>query len=178
MIIVQAMWFACDGANSITRQKTSIQYESCSPIRRSISVVFEAPDLAKLVTVEKGFLYYLLESPVFGVVGPIDLVRGLWHAQLGYAGEAENVEEVDVDHLLELLCGITFSKKILKAHFWNMHIQIADRFSEDNRLFLVGDSAHGFVPTGGFGLNTGLGDVLNLGWKLAAVVQQHAKPSL
>ncbi len=38
---------------------------------------------------------------------------------------------------------------------------------------MVGDSAHGFVPTGGFGLNTGFGDVVNLAWKLAAVIKKQ-----
>ena len=59
-----------------------------------------------------------------------------------------------------------------------MHIQLATTFSKDNRIFLVGDSAHAFVPTGGFGLNTGLGDVVNLGWKLAAVIRQNTSPDL
>jgi 4-hydroxyisophthalate hydroxylase len=59
-----------------------------------------------------------------------------------------------------------------------MHIQLAKYFSKNNRVFLVGDSAHAFVPTGGYGLNTGLGDVNNLAWKLSAVIQHKAQPSL
>ena len=49
--------------------------------------------------------------------------------------------------------------KTLNAHFWDMQIQLAEHFSKDNRVFLMGDSAHAFSPTGGFGLNTGFGDV-------------------
>jgi len=72
------------------------------------------------------------------------------------------------------MAGFSFNKKIVQAHFWNMHIQLAKQFSKNNRVFLVGDSAHAFVPTGGYGLNTGLGDVVNLGWKLSAVVKHQA----
>ena len=76
------------------------------------------------------------------------------------------------------MAGFSFKKKIIQSHFWQMHIQIAREFSRDNRIFLVGDSAHAFVPTGGFGLNTGLGDVVNLGWKLAAAVTGAADKTI
>jgi 2-polyprenyl-6-methoxyphenol hydroxylase-like FAD-dependent oxidoreductase len=63
---------------------------------------------------------------------------------------------IDLSTLLDNMAGFSFKKHILQAHFWQMHIQTAQAFSsKDNRVFLVGDSAHAFLPTGGFGLNTG-----------------------
>lgn len=140
--------------------------------------MFQSFELEKRITVEKGFLYYLLESTNPGAMGPVDLSQGLWYAQVRDNGTAATIEQVDIDALLDNMAGFSFSKKIVQAHFWNMHIQLAEHFSKDNRVFLVGDSAHGFVPTGGFGLNTGLGDVINLGWKLAAVIKHRANPNL
>jgi 2,4-dichlorophenol 6-monooxygenase len=58
-----------------------------------------------------------------------------------------------------------------------MTAQIADRFSIDN-VFLIGDSAHRFPPTGGLGLNSGAGDVHNLVWKLAATLKNQAPADL
>jgi 2-polyprenyl-6-methoxyphenol hydroxylase-like FAD-dependent oxidoreductase len=170
---------ACDGANSITRNKIAINFKKLAEPKRAISILFETSELEKMITISKGFLFYILESKVPGAVGPIDPINGLWTAQMGYNGDAETIDQVNVDHLLEELVGFPFQKKIIKAHFWNMHIQAAEQFStDDNRVFLVGDSAHAFVPTGGFGLNTGFGDVVNLGWKLAAVIKDKLHPLL
>ena len=60
---------------------------------------------------------------------------------------------------------------------WAMTAQVAERYHE-GRIFLVGDSAHRFPPTGGLGLNTGVQDAHNLAWKLAAVLTGSANASL
>jgi 2-polyprenyl-6-methoxyphenol hydroxylase-like FAD-dependent oxidoreductase len=169
---------SCDGANSIARQKAGVGFKSLATPQRVINMVFESADLAQKITVEKGFLYYLLEAETRGAIGPVDLARGLWYTQIIYNGLAKTIAQVDLDKLLFDLTGMNFQKKIRQAHFWEMHIQIADHFSKHNNFFLVGDSAHAFVPTGGFGLNTGLGDVVNLGWKLAAVITGKASSKL
>lgn len=169
---------ACDGANSITRKKIEIEFEVLAPKQRVINIMFESYELEKRITVDKGFLFYLLESSNTGAIGPVDLSRGLWYAQVRDNGVAQTIEEVDLGSLLDSMAGFVFNKKIVQAHFWNMHIQLAKHFSKNNRVFLVGDSAHAFVPTGGFGLNTGLGDAVNLGWKLAAVIKHKANPIL
>lgn len=164
---------ACDGANSITRKKVDIEFEVLAPPQRIINIMFESNELEKMITVDKGFLFYLLESKNPGAIGPVDLSRGLWYAQVRDNGSAETIDQVDLQSLLDNITGFSFKKKIVQAHFWNMHIQLAKQFSKNNRVFLVGDSAHAFVPTGGYGLNTGLGDVVNLGWKLSAVIKQN-----
>jgi 2-polyprenyl-6-methoxyphenol hydroxylase-like FAD-dependent oxidoreductase len=169
---------ACDGANSVTRKKADIEFEVLAPPQRVINIMFESYELEKLLTVEKGFLYFLLGGSNPGAIGPVDLTHGLWYAQIRDSGTAETIEQIDLDSILENMAGFPFNKKIIQAHFWNMHIQLAKHFSKNNRVFLVGDSAHAFVPTGGFGLNTGLGDVTNLAWKLAAVIKNKANSTL
>lgn len=169
---------ACDGANSIVRTKCGIEFDALAQPQRVINLMFESPKLEKLITVGSGFLYYMLETERPGAIGPIDLKRGLWYAQIRDNGSAKTINDVDIDALLTKLTGLEFDKKIIQAHFWNMHIQLAKQFSKNNRVFLAGDSAHAFVPTGGFGLNTGFGDAVNLGWKLAAVIKNEAKPDL
>lgn len=168
----------CDGANSLTRAKSGIAFEALAPPHRVINVLFASKQLEEQISVEKGFLYYLLESSTPGAIGPVNIKQGLWYAQIRDNSQADTIEALDVSQLLEDMAGFKFQKKIVQAHFWQMHIQLATTFSKQNHIFLVGDSAHAFVPTGGFGLNTGLGDVVNLGWKLAAVIKQNASPDL
>ena len=66
----------------------------------------------------------------------------------------------------------TSSSTIRTISPWVMTCQVAERY-RDGRVFLVGDAAHRFPPTGGLGLNTGVQDAHNLAWKLAAVAARH-----
>lgn len=62
--------------------------------------------------------------------------------------------------------------EILVTSSWRPNICVADRYiSNKGRVFLSGDAAHQNIPTGGYGMNTALGDSFDIGWKLAAVVQ-------
>ena len=60
---------------------------------------------------------------------------------------------------------------------YRVHHRVADRF-RDRRAFLLGDAAHVHSPVGGQGMNTGIGDAVNLAWKLAAVLKQGASEKL
>lgn len=169
---------ACDGANSEARHKMGIAFDVLAPPKRVINAIFQSAELDKLITVDKGSIYYLLEGARPSAIGMIDLQNGLYYAQITDDSAAETVDQVDVSAVIDEIAGMRFNKTIIQAHFWNMHIQLARHFSSQQRFFLVGDSAHAFVPTGGFGLNTGFGDVTNLGWKLAAVIKHQADPAL
>jgi 2-polyprenyl-6-methoxyphenol hydroxylase-like FAD-dependent oxidoreductase len=168
----------CDGVNSVVRNKLAIPFKKLAPTKRVISIVFEAPKIEQYITVTKGCLFFLLDNDSPSAIGSVDPNQDLWYAQIIYTGHAHSIEEVDLHHLLEEISGVNFPKKIIQAHFWDMQIQLADHFSNDNRIFLLGDSAHGFVPTGALGLNTGFADVVNLGWKLAAVIKTEIDEQL
>ncbi|HEX6565938.1 MAG TPA: FAD-dependent monooxygenase [Chthoniobacterales bacterium] len=60
---------------------------------------------------------------------------------------------------------------------YQVHHRVADHFRQGNS-FLLGDAGHIHSPAGGQGMNTGIGDAMNLGWKLAHVLQKRADPSL
>ncbi|MGA2009902.1 MAG: FAD-dependent monooxygenase [Solirubrobacteraceae bacterium] len=89
---------------------------------------------------------------------------------------AQSDEQVEADVRASL--GISdMPLEIHKITRWSVEAVMADRYSE-GRVFLVGDAAHRHPPTGGLGLTSGIQDVHNLTWKLAAVVQGHAAPAL
>lgn len=69
--------------------------------------------------------------------------------------------------------------EILVTSVWRPMICLAERYaSKGGRVFLAGDSAHQNIPTGGYGMNTAVGDSFDIGWKISAVVQGYAGPSL
>ncbi|MBX9386721.1 FAD-dependent monooxygenase [Streptomonospora nanhaiensis] len=67
--------------------------------------------------------------------------------------------------------------KVLASGGWTIESVLADHYRA-GQVFFVGDAAHRFPPTGGLGLNTGIGDAHNLAWKLAAVLKGHAAEAL
>lgn len=168
----------CDGANSVVRTGADIQFHGLAPKRRVLNVLFEAKELLEKTTVEKGFIYYIMGNKMPAPMGIVDIQQGIWYAQLFFPDEHTKIEDIDISALLNEATGIQFDKKILNAHFWDMQIQLADHYGKDNRIFLMGDAAHAFAPTGGFGLNTGFGDVTNLSWKLAAIIHNNCSDKI
>ncbi|MBY5775159.1 2-polyprenyl-6-methoxyphenol hydroxylase [Rhizobium leguminosarum] len=77
----------------------------------------------------------------------------------------------------EKVVGTPVKYEMLYVGEWKQNLLLADRYSE-GRVFLAGDSAHLVIPTGGLGMNTGVGDAVDLSWKLAAVLNGWGGPKL
>jgi 2-polyprenyl-6-methoxyphenol hydroxylase-like FAD-dependent oxidoreductase len=73
--------------------------------------------------------------------------------------------------------GHDFDYEILLTSAWTPHLLVAERYAV-GRVFLAGDAAHQYIPTGGYGMNTGIADACDLGWKLAARLHGFAGPTL
>jgi 2-polyprenyl-6-methoxyphenol hydroxylase-like FAD-dependent oxidoreductase len=86
-------------------------------------------------------------------------------------------EAVDAHALLRGFAGCDFDYEILVANAWTPHLLVAESYGID-RVFLAGDAAHQYIPTGGYGMNTGIGDACDLGWKLAAALHGFGGPGL
>ena len=76
-------------------------------------------------------------------------------------------DNYDFHKLLQKAAGFEFRCEFDHVGFWDLYIAIADRY-QVGRVFIAGDAAHSHPPFGGYGLNNGLEDATNLGWKLAA----------
>ena len=98
-----------------------------------------------------------------------------------FATTPDDPQEFDSDYVIERVRSAVGTPDLeVETHRispWNVEALVADRFSK-GRVFLVGDAAHRHPPTGGLGLNTAVGDVHNLTWKLAAVLNGVADPTL
>jgi hypothetical protein len=79
-------------------------------------------------------------------------------------------ESYDFHGLVQDAAGFEFACEFDHVGFWDLRIAVASQYRQ-GRVFIAGDAAHSHPPYGGFGLNAGLEDITNLGWKLAAVLQ-------
>lgn len=98
--------------------------------------------------------------------------RDTWtlHTPLGVGIDAD---AIDPKQFLFTKLGIAFDCDIICANAWRPRLSLADSYGS-GRVWLAGDSAHQVVPSGGYGMNTGVGDAVGLGWMLAAIVQGWA----
>ena len=75
------------------------------------------------------------------------------------------------------IIGEPINFEMLYVGKWKQNLLLADRYS-DGRIFIAGDAAHLVIPTGGLGMNTGVGDAVDLAWKLAAALEGWAGPNM
>jgi 2-polyprenyl-6-methoxyphenol hydroxylase-like FAD-dependent oxidoreductase len=77
----------------------------------------------------------------------------------------------------EKIVGTPVDYEMLYVGEWKQNLLLADRYGE-GRVFLAGDAAHLVIPTGGLGMNTGVGDAIDLAWKLAATIKGWGGPKM
>jgi hypothetical protein len=114
------------------------------------------------------------EAPAY--LGPMD-EHGLWFLIAPRLPGGTDLGRVDAKALVRRACGIEFDLEIVHADPWTAHRLIAERYGI-RRVFLAGDACHLHPPSGGHGMNMGIGDAVDLGWKLAATLQGWGGPGL
>jgi 2-polyprenyl-6-methoxyphenol hydroxylase-like FAD-dependent oxidoreductase len=91
--------------------------------------------------------------------------------------EGAKPDEVDPSALIAAFVGVPIDHEVIVANAWAPHLLVADRYGR-GRVMLAGDAVHQYIPTGGYGMNTGIGDAFDLGWKLAATQKGFGGPGL
>jgi len=161
---VRARYLACcQGAASSLRESLGIGFEGCGTLSHSTNITFRSAALPGIH--DKGPGFYTAFGPEGRWASMMALDgKSLWRLQLlaQLEGEAEAA--------IRRFVGRDFDFEVVTALSWQRRELVASRYRQ-GRVFLLGDAAHQLSPSGGFGLNTGIGDVTNLGWKLAAAVQ-------
>lgn len=168
-----------DGATSWVRRHRGIRMNGMPPLAQQINVCFHA-DLTDLVGARGAVLYWTVNSAVRGAFVAMDGKRR-WTYNFEYNPAQQSV----ADFTPALCAGMVRDAlgtndipiEIQSVGGWTMCAETASCY-RDGRVFLAGDAAHRFPPTGGIGMNTGIADADNLAWKLAAVVQGWAGSAL
>jgi putative polyketide hydroxylase len=168
---------SADGASSRVRQALGIAMIGPEAISHQFNIYFRS-DLSRWFShrVCAGFLFAGGGSllSVNGTDRWISL--GSYNPEIG-EGPKDFTPEFCIATVRRMLGLLDLPVEIINTAFWTLTAQVAERF-QSGRTFLAGDAAHRFPPTGGFGMNTGVQDVHNLVWKLAAVIKGWASPTL
>jgi len=170
---------AADGAGSRIRKSLGIEPVGPEKLQTFVMVHFKA-SLRDRLGSPPSVLNFLCNPEITGVFVVHDLDNEATF-MISYDDEKESLEDYDEARCADLIRksledpNLDFQVETISS--WAMTAQIAERY-RDGRIFLLGDAAHRFPPTGGLGLNSGVQDAHNLAWKLAFAVNGSADSTL
>jgi flavin-dependent dehydrogenase len=162
----------CDGSRSFVREQAGLTQTRTDHDRMMVLLVFRSHELHALLERYPGKSYYNVLQPqlegYWKFFGRVDLgSTWFFHAPIPVGTTKENFDFVA--YLREAV-GADFDVEFEHIGFWELHFALADSY-RNGRMFIAGDAAHSHPPYGGYGVNSGLEDARNLGWKLAATLQ-------
>ena len=163
--IHSAYLIGADGARSQVRDAIGAVMGGEGAFSQNFSVIFRAPELATRQIHEPAIMYWMVNDDVPSLLGPMD-EAGLWF----FMATKLDVDPATIDavDLIRRGTGLTdLDIEIVGTDLWVAHRLVADRYSR-GRVLLAGDACHLHPPFGGFGMNMGIGDAVDLGWKIAA----------
>lgn len=167
-----------DGGHSLIRRHIGAKLEGDAVIQHVQSTCIRAPGLYDLLPGRPAWGYYVFNTRRKGHVYAIDgKDTFLVHNHLT-AAEAES-GAADRDWCIRAILGVddTFAYEVVSEEDWVARRLVADRF-RDGRVYIAGDAAHLWVPYGGYGMNAGIADALNLTWTLGAILGGWAGPRM
>jgi 2-polyprenyl-6-methoxyphenol hydroxylase-like FAD-dependent oxidoreductase len=160
----------CDGARSLVRETLGIAMQGNPVLTHTTNVIFRCPHLLSLH--DKGKAYRHIFIGPEGTWATIVAINGRdeWRFSIIGGSEQRDYTTDDIKAAIRRAVGRDFDFEILSVLPWVRRELIADHY-RNGRGFIAGDAVHVMSPTGGFGMNTGIQDVVDLSWKLAAVIE-------
>lgn len=169
----------CDGAKSLVREQAGMTQNRTDNETLMVLLVFKSLELHKLLEryPDKAF-YSVLDPSLRGYwkfFGRVDLgSTWFFHAPVPLGTTVDNF---DFKAYLKESVGASIDIEMQYTGFWELRFALADTYRK-GRTFIAGDAAHSHPPYGGYGINSGLEDARNLGWKLAATLQGWGSDAL
>ncbi|MGE0801277.1 MAG: FAD-dependent monooxygenase [Lautropia sp.] len=162
----------CDGAASETRKRLGIAMQGSFAEGHNVTVYFESAALRDALAGKPGVMMDIVNPDARANLSAVD-----GDARWRLIEHARADEPLDPERRVRTALGRDLPFTVLGARAWAGHRVVAERMRA-GRVFLVGDAAHLLWPRGGFGMNTGIGDAVDLGWKIAAVQDGWGGPVL
>jgi 2-polyprenyl-6-methoxyphenol hydroxylase-like FAD-dependent oxidoreductase len=178
-VVRAAYVVGCDGARSSVREQSGLTQTLTAHDRMMVLLVFRSTGLHELLKRYPGKSFYNVLQPelqgYWKFFGRVDLGNTwFFHAPVPPGTTADNF---DFRAYLHEAVGAEFDVEFEHIGFWDLRFAMADAYRA-GRMFIAGDAAHSHPPYGGYGVNSGLEDARNLGWKLAAVLQGWGEDAL
>lgn len=174
-----------DGARSLVRRQLGIEWGGVTGIQREFmggkmfAIYLRAPGFLSVLPHPKAWMYVAVNHRRRAFMASVDgVAEYAFHAALKPGEDAEQWTEEDARRVFAETVGADLQIEILSMGTWLAgHALVAQRFQK-GRVFIAGDAAHLFTPTGGLGYNTAVEDAVNLSWKLASVIRGTAPAQL
>jgi 2-polyprenyl-6-methoxyphenol hydroxylase-like FAD-dependent oxidoreductase len=163
----------CDGGTSLVRKSLGIELEGEAGVVRPMmggpmyAAYFRTSETPDWLPERRAWQYWMVAPEMRALLVHVDSDRHfLFHFAL-----QEGVDGSDPTSLIHRAVGREFPLEIISSVNWTAGYSLVAQKYRKGNVFLAGDAVHLFTPTGGMGMNTGVDDVANLGWKLAAVLR-------
>ena len=183
---VQARYLVgADGARSLVRQQLGIAWGGVTGFKRDFmggkmfAVYLRAPGFYAALPHARAWMYVSVNPQRRAFMASVDgRTEFAFHAAVHEGEDADAWTHEDARRIFNEAMGCEIPIEVLSVCTWTAgHALVADKFRQ-GRIFIAGDAAHLFTPTGGLGYNTAVEDAVNLGWKLASVIRGVAPESL
>jgi len=168
----------CDGAKSRVREQLQIAMHGKGLLSYTTNIIFRCAEFNRLHDKAPGYRYMFV-GPT-GTWATIVAINGkdLWRMSIiGNAKDKRHYSDGELCDFAYEALGQPFEMEILSVLPWQRAELVADSYG-DGRVFICGDACHLTSPTGGLGMNTGIGDAVDLSWKLAAQLEGWGGPQL
>jgi 2-polyprenyl-6-methoxyphenol hydroxylase-like FAD-dependent oxidoreductase len=163
----------CDGGASPVRKQLGIQLRGEGNLLRLHQALYHAPDLFSRIPIgdgpARGRHYHVADAQSTFLIMQDSTKHWTLHAVVDHAEE--------MAPQFERAIGVPVPYEMLYAGEWKQNLLLADHYGA-GRVFLAGDSVHLVIPTGGLGMNTGVGDAIDVSWKLQATLDGWGGPNL
>jgi 2-polyprenyl-6-methoxyphenol hydroxylase-like FAD-dependent oxidoreductase len=158
-----------DGARSMVRELIGARLEGRHKLANHYNMVIRIPEFAASPPRQQGIMYWLVNPEAPAVLAPMDK-GSTWTFGLTLKPGMTEMPDDEAGRRVCQAIGRDISFEVVARDYWSAHRLIANHY-RDARVFLAGDACHLHPPFGGYGMNMGIGDAVDLGWKLAATLQ-------
>ncbi len=165
-----------DGLASAVRRALGVAMSGQRDLGRHVNVIARSPDLARLRPDNRAIMYWLCNPDCPGVLSPMDS-GDVWAFMCPAPAGDEKLSDARLRELLDLAVGEHVEAEFLAIDYWTATRATADSYG-GGRVFLAGDACHVHPPFGGYGMNMGIADAVDIGWKVAATLQGWGGPGL